>query len=220
MAKDDKGRTKQGLGPNAGMGETDARAASPGPGEISSLAVSVTGKKIRAETAMGDLQQPSRGRETTISANDTPTGAPGIKKKMKPLAHLPSWKARLACLLYEALTILAVTIIGLVIPHTLAASFFGGVSGGRLLLTHLFLMLLAYFAWQWLHGGQTLAMKTWKIRLRSADGTPLRFAQTLLRYAVAWPGVLLFGLGFIWALADAEGRYLHDRVAGTRLEVA
>jgi uncharacterized RDD family membrane protein YckC len=131
----------------------------------------------------------------------------------------PNWKARLACLLYEALTILAVAIIGLVIPHTLAAFFLGGVAGGRLLLAHLFLLLLIYFAWQWLHGGQTLAMKTWKIRLRSADGNPPRLAQALLRYAIAWPGALLFGLGFIWALADADGLYLHDRVAGTRLEV-
>lgn len=131
---------------------------------------------------------------------------------------IPSWRSRLACLLYEALTIAAVTIVGLIIPHTVMAHFIGGAPSGRLLLAHLFLMLLAYFAWQWLHGGQTLAMKTWRIRLSSADGNQLRLSQTLLRYALAWPGTLLFGAGFLWALLDHDGLYLHDRVAGTRLQ--
>lgn len=130
----------------------------------------------------------------------------------------PSWKARLACLLYEALTVCAVIILGLIVPHTLLSAFTEAAPGGRLLLAHLFLMLMLYFAWQWLNGGQTLAMKTWKVRLRSADGHPLRPAQTLLRYGMAWPGTLLFGAGFIWALVDHDGQYLHDRIAGTRLE--
>lgn len=132
----------------------------------------------------------------------------------------PSWKARLACLFYEALTIVAIVIVGLIIPHTLIGAVVGVLASERLLLAHLFLMLLVYFAWQWLHGGQTLAMKTWKICLRSADGQALRPAQTLLRYAVAWPGTLFFGAGFLWALFDPDRQYLHDRVAGTRLETA
>jgi uncharacterized RDD family membrane protein YckC len=130
----------------------------------------------------------------------------------------PSWKSRLACLFYEALVVLAIVIIGLIIPHALIGVAAGIVAGSRVLLAHLFLMLLFYFAWQWLHGGQTLAMKTWKIRLVSADGGPLRPAQALLRFAVAWPGTLLFGAGFLWAFLDPDGQYLHDRIAGSRLE--
>lgn len=132
----------------------------------------------------------------------------------------PSWKSRLGCLLYEALVIVAIAIIGLIIPHTLLGVAAGIVAGGRILLGHLFLLLMLYFCWQWLHGGQTLAMKTWKIRLVSADGHALRPAQALLRFAVAWPGTLLFGAGFFWAAIDQEGRYLHDRIAGTRLQFA
>lgn len=132
----------------------------------------------------------------------------------------PGWKPRLACLLYEALTIAAIVIVGLIIPHTLLGVVAGVVAGGRALLAHLFLILLLYFAWQWLHGGQTLAMKTWKIRLRSSDGEPLRPAQALLRFAIAWPGTLFFGAGFLWAFVDADKQYLHDRVAGTCIETA
>lgn len=137
-----------------------------------------------------------------------------------PAPATPGWKSRLACLLYEALVILAIVVIGLIIPHALIGAAAGAVASSRVLLAHLFLILLLYFAWQWLHGGQTLAMKTWKIRLVSADGGPLRPAQALLRYAVAWPGTLLFGAGFLWALLDPDGQYLHDRIAGTRLESA
>lgn len=116
--------------------------------------------------------------------------------------------------------ILAITIIGLIIPHALIGAATGAVAGSRVLLAHLFLLLLLYFAWQWLHGGQTLAMKTWKIRVVSADGSPLRPAQALLRFAAAWPGTVLFGAGFLWAFLDPDGQYLHDRIAGTRLESA
>lgn len=132
----------------------------------------------------------------------------------------PSWKSRLACLFYEALVVAAIIIVGLIIPHTLLGAAAGIVVSGKTLLAHLFLMLLLYFAWQWLHGGQTLAMKTWKIRLVSADGRSLRPPQALLRYALAWPGTLLFGLGFFWAIFDHDGQYLHDRIAGSRLENA
>lgn len=137
-----------------------------------------------------------------------------------PRLTAPSWKARLACLLYEALVVVALTIIGLIVPHTILGVAVGFVASGQFLLAHLFLMLLVYFSWLWLHGGQTLAMKTWKIQLVSADGCPLRPAQALLRFAVAWPGTLLFGLGFLWAVIDRDGQYLHDRLAGTRLESA
>jgi len=132
----------------------------------------------------------------------------------------PGWKARLACLLYEALTVLAVVIIGVIIPQTLIAAMMGAAANSRFLLTHLFLLLLLYFAWQWTHGGQTLAMKTWRIRLVNASSGPLRPAQAMLRYAAAWPGTLLLGAGFFWALLDPDRQYLHDRIAGTRLSIA
>ena len=133
-------------------------------------------------------------------------------------ATSPSWKSRIACLFYEVLVVLAIIIVGLIIPYTLLGAAIGIVAGSRLLLAHLFLILLLYFSWQWLHGGQTLAMKTWRIKLVSADGKAIRPAQALLRYAAAWLGTIFFGIGFLWAAIDQEGRYLHDRLAGTKLD--
>jgi uncharacterized RDD family membrane protein YckC len=85
------------------------------------------------------------------------------------------------------------------------------------LLAHLFLILLLYFVWQWIRGGQTLAMKTWRIRLVANDGGPVTPNTALLRYTVAWIGILPLGLSFLWSLVDRDGLYLHDRLSGTRL---
>ena len=78
-------------------------------------------------------------------------------------------------------------------------------------------VLFAYFSAFWLRSGQTLAMKTWRIRLVNADGTPLRFRQALLRFVLALLGLLAGGAGFWWALIDRDRQFLHDRIVGSRL---
>ncbi len=73
------------------------------------------------------------------------------------------------------------------------------------------LFFAGYFLWCWLRGGQTLAMRAWKIRL--VDVTPQR---ALLRFALA--ALLVPTLASIfWALWDRDRQFLHDRLAGTRL---
>ncbi|MBI2993946.1 MAG: RDD family protein [Gammaproteobacteria bacterium] len=74
-----------------------------------------------------------------------------------------------------------------------------------------------YYAWPWLHGGQTLGMRAWGIRLVRAGGGAPRVRDTLLRFAGALVSTLPLGLGFLYALADRDGRALHDLVSGTRL---
>ena len=101
---------------------------------------------------------------------------------------------------------------------------FVGLTGGvvtpltrSLLQLYVVAVCGAYFTWFWTHGGQTLSMKTWHIQLVADDGVALRLPRALLRYSVAVSGIALFGAGLVWALFDREGRFLHDRVAGTRL---
>jgi uncharacterized RDD family membrane protein YckC len=78
-------------------------------------------------------------------------------------------------------------------------------------------VLFAYFSAFWLRSGQTLAMKTWRIRLVNPDGAPLTLKQAALRFVLALLGLLLAGAGFWWALFDRDRQFLHDRVVGTRL---
>ena len=78
-------------------------------------------------------------------------------------------------------------------------------------------MISAYFLWCWTHGGQTLAMKTWRIRVLQANGAPLSLAAALRRYILAAAGISFGGATLWWAWFDREGQFMHDRLAGTRL---
>ena len=80
-----------------------------------------------------------------------------------------------------------------------------------------FILLMGYFVWCWLNGGQTLPMKTWKLRITNSDGSRLRPTQAILRYMAAWPSILLGGIGLFWAVVDKDKQFLHDRIAGSRI---
>lgn len=103
----------------------------------------------------------------------------------------------------------------------------------------LLLVITAYFMWFWTHSGQTLAMKTWRIRLVTVDGKSVGTKRAIGRYLLAWlwllPGlalawvigaknwtlVLIPGANMLlWALTiylDPQRQFLHDRIAGTRM---
>lgn len=113
----------------------------------------------------------------------------------------------------------------LVFALLLVATFpFVGLTGGvitpatRIVLQIYLLFICAtYFVWFWLHGGQTLPMKTWKIRLLTRTGRPARLGQGILRFSTALLGIACAGFGLLWALWDRDRQFLHDRISGTRL---
>src|SRR5437868_11694256 len=69
----------------------------------------------------------------------------------------------------------------------------------------------AYFLWCWLRGGQTLAMKAWRIRL--VEVSPGKALARLFWAMLFVPT----GISILWALFDSERQFLHDRLARTRL---
>lgn len=129
---------------------------------------------------------------------------------------LPGIGRRLACMLYEGLVVFSILLIGFWLPQALLSGIGLGFSARGLWL-HILVLLMLYFLWFWLHGGQTLPMKTWKLKLANPDDRPPRPTQALLRYLAAWPSILLFGIGIFWALVDKDKQFLHDRIAGTRI---
>lgn len=128
---------------------------------------------------------------------------------------------RIAAMFYEALCVTAVLIFGFVLPHIVLGAFASVRAPQWAVQIHVFALLLLYFVWFWLNGGQTLAMKTWKLRVVDAgSGGKLRPAQAMLRYMAAWFSIGLAGSGLIWALFDRDRQFLHDRIAGTRIVAA
>jgi uncharacterized RDD family membrane protein YckC len=119
-------------------------------------------------------------------------------------------------MLYEALLLVGVLAACVVLPLALLMAS-GVVLPGPLLGTYVFLVLGVYFVWHWSHGRQTLAMKTWKVKLVDNADAPPNQNQLLLRYALSWPSLLFFGAGLLWALFDKDHQFLHDRLAGTRV---
>ncbi len=132
----------------------------------------------------------------------------------------PGLARRLAAMSYELLLVAAVLIFALIVPHMLLGAFAGLRASHVAIKIHAFVVLMIYFGWFWVHGGQTLAMKTWRIRVVDAKGGRLRPAQAVLRYMAAWPSVGLGGIGILWALFDKDGQFLHDRIADTRIVAA
>lgn len=125
---------------------------------------------------------------------------------------------RLLSLLYETF-LLAALLLAAMVPLAFVAD--AGDATLRRAITQACLIGVTgfYFVWQWTRGGQTLAMKTWRIRLIARDGRTLSTGQAVRRYAYALAGIALGGAGFVWALFDRDRQFLHDRLAGTRIIV-
>ncbi|MHB1215651.1 MAG: RDD family protein [Thiobacillus sp.] len=133
------------------------------------------------------------------------------------IAHPPApFLARIASMIYELLLVLAVLFVAS-LPFLYLVG--NAQTGWRHIAFQAYVIgvLFAYFSTFWLRSGQTLAMKTWRIRLVGRDGGPITFKQALLRFCLALPGILLAGAGVWWALFDRDRQFLHDRFAGTRL---
>ncbi len=149
----------------------------------------------------------------------------------------PSLRRRMACWLYEGMLLFGVVF--------LANYLFSTLSQTRHALDHrvgqqafMFLVLGIYFTWFW-HKGQTLAMKTWHIRLVDVSGQPVSQSRALARYVLSWvwflpslafiwglelplgPGsVLIMGWIWIWVVLarfHPQKQFWHDAWAGTRL---
>lgn len=73
------------------------------------------------------------------------------------------------------------------------------------------------FGWFWTHGGQTLGMRAWKIRVVTNDGHQLDWQQAFFRFSAALFSLAAFGVGFIIAIFDPEKLGWHDRFSKTRL---
>jgi len=168
----------------------------------------------------------------TLNPPDThqPSSAP-------PNYATPGLWRRMACWLYEGMLLFGVVFI--------AGYLFSALTQTRHALDNrhvqqafLFIVLGIYFTWFWAKG-QTLAMKTWHIRVVDAQGHGLTQARALLRYLLSWlwflpplaaiapfqlsgaeSAVIMLGWVAVWALLSRfhpRQQFWHDVLAGTRL---
>ena len=74
-----------------------------------------------------------------------------------------------------------------------------------------------FYAGFWTRGGQTLGMKSWRLRVETLDGETPDVTRSLLRFAAGLLALLPAGLGLLWMLVDRDQRAWHDRLTGTRV---
>lgn len=129
-----------------------------------------------------------------------------------PLASL---RVRLLSLLYEAMLLFAVLFVSSYLYLGLARDAQSGLPR-TLFQIYLLSVCGAYFLFCWTRTGQTLALKTWRLRVVTQRGRALTLHQALLRYLLAIPG-MISGISLLWAPFDRERLFLHDRLAGTRI---
>jgi uncharacterized RDD family membrane protein YckC len=129
----------------------------------------------------------------------------------------PGFLRRLGAMFYDNLLLLALLMM-LSYPYVWLT---GGAKPGLLVKTLYQLYLLAicffFFAGSWVRAGQTLGLRTWRLKLTLDDGGPITWTAAMKRFAWAWLSLLCLGLGFLWVLYDRDKLTWHDRLSGTRL---
>jgi uncharacterized RDD family membrane protein YckC len=144
------------------------------------------------------------------------SGAPAASAPVAADAA-PSIRRRLASMMYESILLFAVAFLGTWLFQFAAGTL--AIEGWRRHLLQLFILgvFALYFIWCWLRGGQTLAMKTWRIRVVRKDGHGrLSPGAALLRFFYALLLVPTL-VGIFWAMVDRDRQFLHDRLAGSLL---
>jgi len=149
----------------------------------------------------------------------------------------PSLLRRMACWLYEGMLIFGVMFIADYLFSTLTQTRHA-MDNRHSQQFFLFVVFGIYFVWFWSRG-QTLAMKTWHIRVTDLKGGALSQQRALWRYTLSWlwflpplaaswifnievRNSLFLAAGWIlfWALLSRlhpRRQFLHDALAGTRL---
>lgn len=129
---------------------------------------------------------------------------------------------RLMAVFYDGIVLIAILFCAAIPPTVVMVSIgttmqeesmaFRLATGGYLLL-----VAFAFYGGFWTHGGQTLGMRAWHIRLVRSDGGALRWRDAAVRFGAAIVSWSALGLGFLWALIDREGLTWHDRWSATEL---
>ncbi len=129
----------------------------------------------------------------------------------------PSLPRRLGAVLYDTLLLAALLVLASFLYIPLIDQALAPPFSRALYQLYLLAISLAYFGWFWVHGGQTLGLRTWRLRLVARDGGAVTWMQAVRRFLAAIVSWLCLGLGFLWVLVDREKLAWHDRFSGTRL---
>ena len=153
---------------------------------------------------------------------------------------------RLLAIFYDSLLLIAVLFLAMV-ALLLISGGYPFQAGNPLITTYLLVVSFMFFGWFWTHGGQTLGMRAWKLRVQQYTGEAIKWWQAIIRFVTALPAwiVIFIGIalvtniplhsyprleqvsrltewlilimGITWLVVDQWPNGWRDRVSGTRI---
>ena len=97
------------------------------------------------------------------------------------LPSTPGLFRRLGAIFYDSLLLIATWFLFTIfaLPLTMGEAI---PAGNILYRLYLLLIALAFFGGFWTHGGQTLGMRAWRIKVQQPNGQLITWRQVLLRF--------------------------------------
>jgi len=136
----------------------------------------------------------------------------------------PSLWRRLSAIIYDSALVAAVLLMAIALITVPLNLIYGEdnfnaemLRSNPFYMAYLLSVMAGFHILFWMHGGQTLGMKAWRLKVLRNDGKDLRFKDALLRYVASILSWAALGLGFVWILMDKDGLAWHDRISKTRL---
>lgn len=155
-----------------------------------------------------------------------------MKKKSTPEPSTqefvaPSLLRRFAAMVYDSLLLMAVSILYGAIVTGINIAIKGVPATGERVTWGVFgvvvfigwiLTIGFFFCYFWKKSGQTLGMKTWRMKMYDAHSMQLpSYSQCVIRCCCAPFSMLLLGIGYWLMYLNTDRQTLHDKLSKTRI---
>lgn len=120
-------------------------------------------------------------------------------------------------MIYDAILLIAVLFFAAIIISVPLNITFGDPLY-PLFIIYIYCIGFLFLGWCWTHGGQTLGLKTWRIKLVSTSGNEVSWKEALIRYLASLLCWASLGIGFLWCYTNKERLAWNDMLSKTRLQ--
>lgn len=140
---------------------------------------------------------------------------------MQQTMNTASFLRRLGAMFYDFMLALSSVILAGFLFTAAIMSILGienipaGSPVAKVIFALLVLFTFGFYGWFWTHGGQTLGMRAWKLKLVGKDSSSITWVQAFFRFCYAIISWIPLGAGYLWMLVDKQKLAWHDRISKT-----
>lgn len=122
--------------------------------------------------------------------------------------EVPGFFRYLAAIFYDLILVIALFFVATAI----LLPFNQGEAIRSTLIFPLYLLGVSFlfYGWFWTHGGQTLGLRAWKLRIVNHNQEDISWKQSFIRYITACCSWSILGLGIFWRLWQKDSKTWHD----------